>query len=92
MSKASPAPAAGAAPGPDDYQAHSDLRTLIEAHKIHKDKTRHGAAMKKHKEMLAALQAIAAQQQQQQQQPQPAPDQGGAPAQPAGPSANGGAF
>lgn len=67
----------------DDWQAHDDLRTLIEGHKIRKDKKRHGAAMNKHKEMLAALQAIAAQQQQ-----APA-DMGAVPMKP---TANGGAF
>ena len=74
-------------PDADDMQAHADLHTLINAAKIHKDKKRHGNAMKKHKEMMAALQAVAANAQQQQ-----APDQGGgAPAAPA-PTANGGAY
>lgn len=41
-----------------DYQADSDLRCMIEAEKIKQDKTRFRAAMKKQKEMLAALQDI----------------------------------
>ena len=40
------------------YIAESDLRTLIEAEKIKKDKSRFGAAMKCHKDMMAALQEI----------------------------------
>jgi len=38
-----------------EYQAEADLRTLIEAEKIKKDKARYGAAMKRHKEMTQAL-------------------------------------
>jgi hypothetical protein len=41
-----------------EHQAHGDLHTLIEAEKIKKDKKRHGAAMKKHKEMLSNLKAV----------------------------------
>ena len=41
-----------------EYMADSDLRTMIEAEKIRKDKTRYGAAMKKHKEMMAAMKTI----------------------------------
>lgn len=41
-----------------EYMAESDLRTMIEAEKIKKDKTRYGAAMKKHKEMMAAMEGI----------------------------------
>ena len=46
-------------PGMDkDWQAESDLRTLIEAEKIRKDKGRMAAAMKKRAEMTAALAAV----------------------------------
>lgn len=38
-----------------DYQAECDLRTLIEAEKIRKDKTRHSAAMKKRDAEMMAL-------------------------------------
>ena len=41
-----------------DYEAESDLRTLIEAVKIKKDKKRHAAAMKKRGEMKADLDKI----------------------------------
>lgn len=41
-----------------EYQAESDLRTLIEYQKIMKDKPRHAAAMKKHKEQMMALKAV----------------------------------
>ena len=41
-----------------EYMADSDLRTLIEAEKIKKDKPRYAAAMKKHKEMMAAMEGI----------------------------------
>lgn len=41
-----------------EYQAEDDLRTLINAEKIKKDKARLSAAMKKHKEMMAAMQAV----------------------------------
>ena len=89
MSKDNSADAAG-----KDMQAHMDLRTLLEAAKIRGDKSRHSAAMKKHQEMQAAMQQVAAQAQQQPQgQPQPDPNAGGAPAQPSGgPTANGGAY
>jgi hypothetical protein len=40
------------------WMADSDLRTLIEAEKIKKDKARFAAAMKMHKEMTAALAGI----------------------------------
>lgn len=46
-------------PGMDkDWMAESDLRTLIDAEKIKKDKGRYGAAMKKHKEMMDAMKGI----------------------------------
>lgn len=41
-----------------DWQAECDLRTLIDAEKIKKDKARHAAALKKHAEMMAAMQEI----------------------------------
>lgn len=41
-----------------EWRADADLRTLIEAEKIKKDKARYAAAMKMHKEQLAALQNI----------------------------------
>ncbi len=41
-----------------DWNAEADLRHLIEAEKIKKDKKRHRAAMKKHKEQMDALQSI----------------------------------
>lgn len=40
------------------YMAEGDLRTLIEAEKIKKDKGRYGAAMKCHAEQMKALAAI----------------------------------
>lgn len=40
------------------WKAESDLRTLIDAEKIKKDKDRYAAAMKLHKEQTAALAAI----------------------------------
>jgi hypothetical protein len=40
------------------YMAESDLRTLIEAEKIKKDKARYGAAMKCHAEQMKALAAV----------------------------------
>ena len=40
------------------YMAESDLRTMIEAEKIKKDKGRFGAAMKCHAEQMKALAAI----------------------------------
>ena len=40
------------------YRAECDLRTLIDAEKIKKDKARYGAAMKVHGEQMQALAAI----------------------------------
>lgn len=40
------------------YRAESDLRTMIEAEKIKKDKSRYSAAMKCHAEQMKALAAI----------------------------------
>ena len=65
-------PAATANDG-DIYHAESDLRTLIEAAKIHKHPDRHKSAMAKHAEMMAALQSIQAQQGPAMGQPQPQP-------------------
>lgn len=42
------------------WAAESDLRTLIEANRIKKDKARYAAAMACHKEQMAALASIAA--------------------------------
>lgn len=41
-----------------EYQAECDLRTLIDAEKIKKDKPRLSAAMKKHEEMMTAMQSV----------------------------------
>jgi hypothetical protein len=41
------------------WQAEHDLRTLIDAEKIKRDKGRYAAAMKAHKEQKAALESIA---------------------------------
>ena len=41
-----------------DYRAEDDLRTLISAEKIKRDKPRMKAAMGKHKEMLAAMKNV----------------------------------
>jgi hypothetical protein len=41
-----------------DWQAESDLRTLIEAEKIKRDKKRLAAAMKKKREMKKALEQV----------------------------------
>jgi len=41
-----------------EWRADSDLRTLIEAEKIKKDKPRYTAAMKVHKDMMAAMEKI----------------------------------
>jgi hypothetical protein len=41
-----------------EYQAQSDLGTLIEAEKIKKDKTRFAAAMKCRSEKMAAMAAL----------------------------------
>ena len=50
----------GEAIGPDkDWEAESDLRTLINAEKIKKDKSRMSAAMKKAKEQRDALANVA---------------------------------
>ena len=80
------APAKGV--GHDDYQAEQDLRTLIEHTKIHGDPVRKKAAMKKHAELLANMQAVAAQAQMQPPATQPQP--GGVPGMPV-PGANTGA-
>ena len=40
------------------WQAESDLRCLIDAEKIKKDKKRYAAAMKAHKEQMAALKDV----------------------------------
>jgi hypothetical protein len=73
-----------------EYRAHDDLRKLIEAAKIRGDKARHGAAMKKHAEMQAAIQQVG---QDAGQQGQGAPGPQGAGASPAPmPVANGGAY
>lgn len=42
------------------WAAEHDLRTLIEAEVIKKDKARYDAAMKAHKEQMAALKEVAA--------------------------------
>lgn len=41
-----------------EWQAESDLRTLIDAEKVKKDKSHLDAAMKKQKEMKADLEKI----------------------------------
>lgn len=41
-----------------EWAADSDLRTLIEAEKIKKDKDRYAAAMKKRDEMVAAMKNV----------------------------------
>lgn len=41
-----------------EWKADSDLRTLIEAEKIKKDKPRYAAAMAMRKQQIAALQNI----------------------------------
>ena len=43
-----------------DYQAEDDMRTLMRAHEIKKDKKRHKAARAKAKEHLAKIKAVAA--------------------------------
>ncbi len=40
------------------YMGESDLRTLIEAEKIKKDKPRYSGAMNARKEQIAAMQAV----------------------------------
>lgn len=47
-----------AMPDMKDWQAESDLRCLIDAEKIKRDKGRYAAAMKKKNEMKASLDAI----------------------------------
>ena len=97
------AKAQSAAPSQDvgpneDLQAHQDLHHLVEAEKIKKDRKRHAAAMKKHAEMTAALQNIAAQQGAQGAQggqpgiPQQPPQMQMQPVQAAQPTANIGAY
>ena len=46
--------------GEEDFQAESDLRALIEAEKIKKDKKRMSAALKKRDEMKEALSDVEA--------------------------------
>lgn len=41
-----------------EWAAESDLRTLIEAEKIKKDKPRYAAAMKRRDEMVAAMKNV----------------------------------
>ena len=41
-----------------DFQAENDMRTLIDAEKIKKDKGRMSAALKKSKEQRAALDSV----------------------------------
>ena len=41
-----------------DWQAENDMRTLIDAEKIKKDKGRMSAAMKKGKEQRVALESV----------------------------------
>ena len=51
--------AKGEMPGMDkNWQAECDLRCLIDAEKIKKDKKRYAAAMKAHKEQMAALKNV----------------------------------
>lgn len=46
--------------GPDaNWQAKSDLQTLLEAHKVKKDKKRHAAAQAEAKRQLASMQHVA---------------------------------
>lgn len=40
------------------HMAENDLRTMIDAEKIKKDKPRYVAAMKKHKELMEAMAAM----------------------------------
>lgn len=53
-----PKTAVSAASEEDEWQAESDLRTLIEAEKIRKDSKRLKAAMKKREEMQATLKNV----------------------------------
>jgi hypothetical protein len=65
-----------------DWDAASDLHTLIEAAKIHKHPRRHKDAMAKHKEMLDNMAAVQAQAQMQPPAgapPSGQPQPGGAP-------------
>ncbi len=45
-------------PSEEDFRAESDMRTLIEAEKIKKDKGRMSAALKKGKEQRDALASV----------------------------------
>lgn len=52
---------AAAVPAPDNnWQAESDFRTLMDAHKIKSDKPRHAAAIAHAKKQLAAVTAMTA--------------------------------
>lgn len=46
------------ADGPDNWQKEEDLRTMLKAHEIKKDKKRHGAVKKLAKEKLAAHMSV----------------------------------
>ena len=50
----------GSFPSDADFQAENDMRTLIDAEKIKKDKGRMSAAMKKGKEQRVALETVIA--------------------------------
>lgn len=54
MAKAIPAPAYH-----DDYQAQSDMHTLMEAHQIKSDPKRHEAAKAHAKKKMASMKAVA---------------------------------
>lgn len=43
----------------DDWQARSDVQTLMEAHKIKADKKRHAAAKRHARQQLKAMQGVA---------------------------------
>lgn len=45
--------------GPDDWKAHSDMRTLMDAHEIKSDKKRHAAAKAMARQHLARMKAVA---------------------------------
>ncbi len=47
-------------PSETDFQAEHDMRTLIDAEKIKKDKSRMAAALKKGKEQRVALESVIA--------------------------------
>ncbi len=49
---------AAEAPSDADFRAESDMRSLIEAEKIKKDKGRMSAALKKGKEQRVALESV----------------------------------